>query len=143
MNNEQYIHCKAEIIPHPITHDLQLQIIIDKNHAQFSEEPNTLSWQPTTEEQQFLKKVFNLFNTTNSSQSSSFFDSFFDDLSKKQDSSEKTISEHQPGQKQQQPPQHTAETIEKTIEKHKPNTTDTDSADEKINHIIDKQKSHQ
>ncbi|MFO8078376.1 MAG: hypothetical protein R6U21_07040 [Thermoplasmatota archaeon] len=143
MNNEQHIHCKAEIIPHPITYDLTLQIIIDKNHAHFSEESNTLSWQPTTEEQRFLKKVFDLFNAIPSIESSSpSFDSFFDDLSKKQDSSEKPLSQHQPSQKQQ-PQQNTAETIEKTIEKHQPNTTNADSPDEKINHIINKQKSNQ
>lgn len=143
MNTEQHIHCKAEIIPHPTTHDLQLQIIIDKNHAHFTEGPTTLCWQPTAEEQHFLKKIFDLFNNTHSLASSSSFDSFFDDLSNKQDSPEKPVSQHQPCQKQQPPQQNTAETIEKTIEKHQANTTNTDSPDEKINHIINKQKSNQ
>lgn len=138
MSDDQQIYCKAELIPHPITHDPQLQIIIDKNQSHFTDEPNTLKWQPSSEEQQFLKKVFELFNTTTPSDT---FESFFDNLTEKQHHTDESKSTNQSFQKQQPPPQNTAETIEKTIEKHRQQPTDTDSSEEKINHIINKQKS--
>jgi hypothetical protein len=140
-NQSNHIHCKIEIIPHERSTDPTLQIILDKHHPQISETPEQIIWKPSPEEQQFLKKIFNIFTTQTIPSS---LDSFFEDLQTKEQYSSRTESDSQQKnhtcQEPPLPPVNTTETIEKTIEKHRTNNTNTDASDKSIDSIINKQK---
>lgn len=142
-NTEQsnHIHCKIEIIPDQNSTDPTLQIILDKHHPQITETTDQLIWKPSPEEQQFLKKIFDVFHRSTIPSS---LDSFFKDLQTKEQYPSQTESDSQqknhPCQEPPLQPVNTTETIEKTIEKHRTNNTNTDTPDETIDSIINKQK---
>lgn len=128
-NQSSNIYCKVEIIQKPISKDLGFTIHLDSEASNVIQGDQEIEWMPTQEEQKFLSNVFQLLSQQPQSSNHS---------------SLSTLDPH--NENEEQPSQEgpssfqTEDTIEKTIEKHKHDTDEYINPSEKIEHIINKQK---